>query len=81
MESMQLKVVTIIEEDCNMGKITIEGDKVVYRQDDGEITAWLTDFEEKMELAHEGSPLIQEYLLPAGRWQAALPGLMIFILF
>jgi len=39
-----------------MGEIVIEGDEVVYRQADGEITAWLTDFEEKMELAHESSP-------------------------
>ena len=48
-----------------MGEITIEGDEVVYRQADGEITAWLTDFEEKMELAHEGSPLFKNifYLL------------------
>ena len=38
-----------------MGEITVEGDEIVYRQKDGEITAWLTDFEEKMELAHQGS--------------------------
>ena len=27
--------------------------ELVYQQDDGEITAWLTDFEEKMELSHQ----------------------------
>jgi len=32
----------------------------VYKQDDGEITAWLTDFEEKMELAHQGSPFYRK---------------------
>jgi len=37
-----------------MGRIEKEGEEVVYKQDDGEITAWLTNFEEKMELAHEG---------------------------
>ncbi len=31
--------------------------ELVYKQADGEITAWLTDFEEKMELAHQGSPI------------------------
>mgnify|MGYP001817897025 FL=1 len=40
---------------------------MVYRQADGEITAWLTDFEEKMELTHEGSPIFKKifYLLVA----------------
>ena len=33
-----------------------EGEDTVYRQMDGEITACLTDFEEKLELVHEGSP-------------------------
>jgi hypothetical protein len=33
-----------------------EREDTVYRQMDGEITAQLTDFEEKMELAHQGSP-------------------------
>ncbi len=37
-----------------------EGQELVYKQDDGEITAWLTGFEEKMELAHEGSPFYQK---------------------
>ena len=48
-----------------MGKIVRQGDDVVYRQEDGEITAWLTNFEEKMELAHEGSPTFKKifYLL------------------
>ncbi len=50
-----------------MGEIVVEGDEVVYRQADGEITAWLTDFEEKMELAHEGSSKFKRifYLLVA----------------
>ena len=40
-------------------KIIEEGvEEVVYKQDDGEITAWLTNFEEKMELGHGG---IQKY--------------------
>jgi hypothetical protein len=39
-----------------MGRIEKEGEEVVYKQDNGEITAWLTNFEEKMELAHEGTP-------------------------
>ena len=34
--------------------------ELVYQQDDGEITAWLTDFEEKMELAHKGSPFYRK---------------------
>ena len=37
-----------------------QGQERVYRQDDGEITAWLTDFEEKMELAHQGSPFYRK---------------------
>lgn len=37
-----------------MGRIEKKEEEVVYKQDDGEITAWLTNFEEKMELGHEG---------------------------
>ena len=37
-----------------------EGHQLVYKQEDGEITAWLTDFEEKTELVHEGSPFYQK---------------------
>jgi len=37
-----------------------QGQEGVYKQDDGEITAWLTDFEEKMELAHKGSPFYRK---------------------
>ena len=50
-----------------MGEIVVEGDEVVYRQENGEITAWLTDFEEKMELVHESSPKFKRifYLLVA----------------
>ncbi len=37
-----------------------EGHELVYKQEDSEITAWLTDFEEKTELVHEGSPFYQK---------------------
>ena len=40
----------------NMGKIEKQGKETVYKQDDGNITAWLTDFDEKMEIGHEGTP-------------------------
>ena len=36
------------------------GQELIYQQDDGEITAWLTYFEEKMELAHKGSPFYRK---------------------
>jgi len=37
-------------------KVIEEGvEEVVYKQDNGEISAWLTNFEEKMELGHEGT--------------------------
>lgn len=50
-----------------MGKIVVDGDETVYRQADGETTAWLTEFEEKMELVHESSPKFKRifYLLVA----------------
>ena len=38
-----------------MGEIVRQGEETIYRQVGGEITAWLTDFEEKMELVHEGA--------------------------
>jgi len=38
-----------------MGRIEKEEKEVVYKQDNGEITAWLTNFEERMELTHEGT--------------------------
>jgi len=38
-----------------MGRIEKEGEEVVYKQDNGEITAWLANFEERMELTHEGT--------------------------
>lgn len=37
-----------------------DGQELVYKQDNGEITAWLTNFEEKMELAHKGSPFYRK---------------------
>ena len=39
-----------------MGRYIQHDNEFVYQQDDGEITAWLTDFEEKLELPHEGTP-------------------------
>lgn len=45
-----------------MGEINVNGDEVTYRQADGEITAWLNDFEEKMELAHIGLPKYKRIL-------------------
>jgi hypothetical protein len=39
-----------------MGTIEKNGETFVFRQDDGEITAWFEDVEEKMVLAHKGSP-------------------------
>jgi hypothetical protein len=38
-----------------VGEIVKQEEETVYRQSDGEITANLTDFKEKMELVHEGS--------------------------
>ena len=35
--------------------VKYDDDELVYQQDDGEVTARLTGFEEKMELPHEGS--------------------------
>ena len=37
-----------------------QGQELVYKQADGEITAWFTGFEEKMELAHKGSPFYRK---------------------
>ena len=45
-----------------MGEIVCQGEETVYRQVDGEITAWLTDFKEKMELVHEGTPKYRRIL-------------------
>ena len=38
-----------------MGEFVKQGEETVYRQSDGEITANLTEFKEKMELVHKGS--------------------------
>jgi len=63
-----------------MGDIVVKENETVYRQKDGEITAWLTDFEEKMELAHQGSSKFKRvfYLLVAA---GILYLLLIFILY
>ena len=51
-----------------MGKIEKKEDTFVFRQDDGEITAQFDNVEEKMVLAHEGSPIYKKvfYLLVLG---------------
>ena len=48
-----------------MGTIEKKDDSFVFRQDDGEITAQFDNVEEKMVLAHEGSPKYKKlfYLL------------------
>ena len=43
-----------------MGLIKKEGEGLVFQQDDGEITAWFIDYEEKVELSHEGHPNYQK---------------------
>ncbi len=50
-----------------MGNFIKQDSEMVYQQDDGEITAWFYDFEEKMELSHKGTSMHQKlfYLLVA----------------
>ncbi|MCP3951484.1 MAG: hypothetical protein GY697_04605 [Desulfobacterales bacterium] len=43
-----------------MANIETIGEEVIYRQNGGEITAWLTDFEEKMELSHSSDPFYKK---------------------
>lgn len=43
-----------------MGKLVQMDNETVYQQDDGEITAWLTGFEEKTALAHKGSKIYKQ---------------------
>ena len=43
-----------------MGLIKKEGADLVFQQDDGEITARFIDYEEKLELSHEGHPKYQK---------------------
>ena len=43
-----------------MAGIEKDGEEIIYRQDDGEITAWLTGFEEKMELGHPADPFYKK---------------------
>jgi hypothetical protein len=38
-----------------MGRLEKQGDQYIYRQDDGQITAWFDNIEEKYVLAHEGN--------------------------
>lgn len=51
-----------------MGKFEKEGEKFVFRQDDGEVSAWFDNIEEKMVLSHEGIPQYKKvfYLLVLG---------------
>ena len=51
-----------------MGRIEKRGEEFVFKQDDGEITARFNNVEEKMVLAHEGSPAYKKvfYLLVLG---------------
>lgn len=48
-----------------MGSYEKDGDQFVFRQDDGEITAWFEHYEEKQILTHTGSPVYKKvfYLL------------------
>jgi hypothetical protein len=43
-----------------MGLIKKEGADLVFQQDDGEITARFIDYEEQLELSHEGHPNYQK---------------------
>ena len=43
-----------------MAGVEKDGEEIIYRQDDGEITAWLTDFVEKMELSHPSDPFYKK---------------------
>jgi len=38
-----------------MGKVEKEQDRLIFRQANGEITAWFDNFEEKMVLSHKGN--------------------------
>jgi len=38
-----------------MGTIEKEGEKYIFRQENGEITAWFDNNEKKMVLSHEGN--------------------------
>ena len=63
-----------------MGKIVKKGEDIIYRQPDGEVTATLNDFKEKMVLEHEGSSRYQKifYLLVAA---GSIYLFLIFLLF
>ena len=43
-----------------MGLFKKEGADLVFQQDDGQITARFIDYEEKLELSHEGQPHYQK---------------------
>ena len=43
-----------------MAGIEKDGEEIIYRQEDGEITAWLTEFEEKLALSHPADPFYKK---------------------
>ncbi len=45
-----------------MGKVVKRDHDIVFQQDNGEITAWLTDFKEKTELSHAGTSFYKKIL-------------------
>ena len=63
-----------------MGSIEKDGEEIVYRQDDGEITAWLTNFKEEMEHVYKGNPMYKKPFYIAVLI-AALYLCLIFVLF
>ena len=46
-----------------MGLFKKEGADFVFQQDDGQITARFTDYEEKLVLSHEGHPNYQKVFI------------------
>ena len=60
-----------------MGRIEKNGDDIVYRQDDGEITALLNNYEEKTKLGHEGRPIYNKVFY----WAVTIGALYLFLIF
>ncbi len=46
-----------------MGRIERQGDRFVFKQDDGAITAWFPDDEENRILSHKGDPTYRRVFL------------------
>lgn len=53
----------MIPEDDKMGRYEKHGEDVVFKQDDGDITAVFHTYEEKTELAHSGSAMYEKIFL------------------